>query len=96
MDAMGDAFIADVRRMVDDNPGRSMRSIACELNVSDSTVRKVVKKKLKRKSFALNAATTERRLEKAKKLLGRIKRPVEQLQQSPQLFSVGRFGEGGQ
>ena len=80
---MGDAFIADVRRMVDDNPGRSMRSIARELNVSDSTVRKVVKKKLKRKSFALkkgqfmNAATKERRLEKAKKLFGRIKRPAE-------------------
>ena len=83
MDAMGDAFIANVRRMVDDNPGRSMRSIARELNVSDSTVRKVVKKKLKRKSFALkkgqfmNAATKERRLEKAKKLFGRIKRPAE-------------------
>ena len=33
MDAMGDAFIPDVRKMVGDNHGRSIPSIAHELNV---------------------------------------------------------------
>ena len=74
-DAMDRAFIMDVERLIQEDPSRSMRAIARELNVSATVVRRVVKKEIKLKSYALkrgqfmNQGTKERRLAKAKKKL---------------------------
>jgi len=81
-DAKDGDFVKQVQDMIDEDPGRSMRSIARELEVSDSTIRRIVEEDLRYKSYALikrgqfmNAATKERRLEKAKLLLTKLKHP---------------------
>ncbi len=85
-DAMDRAFIMDVERLIQEDPSRSMRAIACELNVSATVVRRVVKEEIKLKSYALkrgqfmNQGTKERRLAKAKKLLWKLKKPTEHKQ----------------
>jgi AraC-like DNA-binding protein len=80
-DYKGTALAEDLRELVTKDPGRSMRSMAQEMNVSRTTVRKMVSEDLRYKSYAMrrgqfmSEATKIRRLEKAKKLLARIKHP---------------------
>jgi transposase len=80
-DYKGTALAEDLRELVTKDPGRSMRSIAQEMNVSRTTVRKMVSEDLRYKSYAMrrgqfmSEVTKTRRLEKAKKLLARIKHP---------------------
>jgi AraC-like DNA-binding protein len=80
-DAKDDTFVRKVKKAVDADPGRSMRSIAADLGVHEKTVRRTVTEQLGYTSFALRrgqfmtAATKERRLAKAKRLLSRLKHP---------------------
>jgi hypothetical protein len=75
-DYKGTALAEDLRELVSKDPG-SMRSMAQEMNVSRTTVRKMVSEDYRYKSYAMrrgqfmSEATKTRRLEKAKKLLAR-------------------------
>jgi hypothetical protein len=81
-DTLDDAIIANIQELVDQDPGRSMRSMARELGLANSTVQKKMSLEIHYKSYALregqfmNAATKERRLTKAKLLLNRLKAPA--------------------
>ena len=81
-DALGDGFVADLEDIIRQDPGRSMRSLARELDVHEKTIRRKVKGELNLKSYALrrgqfmNQATKERRCEKAKLMLNKLKSPV--------------------
>jgi hypothetical protein len=81
-DTLDDAIIADIQELVDQDPGRSMRSMARELGLANSIVQKKMSLEIHSKSYALrkgqfmNAATKERRLAKAKLLLNRLKVPA--------------------
>ena len=67
--------------MINEDSGRSMRSIARELKMSNSTVRTIVNENIRYKSYVirrgqfLSRQLKERRLEKAKKLLSKLKNP---------------------
>jgi transposase len=80
-DAKDNDFVEKVQEIIDEDPGRSMRSIARELQVSDSTIRRIVEEDIHYKSYAMrrgqfmNDATKKRRLEKAQLLLTRLKHP---------------------
>jgi hypothetical protein len=80
-DSKGAVLAEDLRDLVERDPGRSMRSIANEIGVSECTVRKMMKEDLRYKSYAMrqgqfmSEATKARRAEKAKKLLAKIKHP---------------------
>jgi predicted transcriptional regulator len=69
----------EIRNIVDVDPGRSMRSIATEFGVTESTMRQIVQEDLRYKSYAMwkgqfmSEATKTRRAEKARKLLARLK-----------------------
>jgi transposase len=52
-DFMGTALAEDLRELVSKDPGRSMRSMAQEMNVSRTTVRKMVSEDLRYKSYAM-------------------------------------------
>jgi hypothetical protein len=81
-DYKGTALAEDLRELITRDPGRSMRSMAQEMNISRTTVRKMVSEDLRYKSYAMrrgqfmSEATRTRRLEKAMKLLARIKHPI--------------------
>jgi hypothetical protein len=74
--------VATLQQLVDMDPGRSMRSLARELGISEKTVRKKMKDDIHYRSYAfrkgqfLNEATKERRFAKAKILLNRLKTPA--------------------
>jgi hypothetical protein len=76
------SITADIQELVNQDPGRSMRSMARELGLANSTVQKKMTLEIHYKSYALrkgqfmNAATKERRLAKAKLLLNRLKVPA--------------------
>lgn len=76
-------MISRIQDMINEDPGRSMRSIARELKMSDSTVRTIVNEDIRYKSYVirrgqfLSDQLKERRLEKAKKLLSKLKNPKE-------------------
>jgi AraC-like DNA-binding protein len=82
------------RNLVNQNPGRSMRSLARELGVSEKTVRNRMQQDIRYKSYAMrrgqfmNQVTKERRLEKAKLLLNKLKNPAANGQLI--FFSVGK------
>ena len=42
-DAYGPEIVAKIQALINDDPGRSMRKIAVDLNIADTTVRKIVK-----------------------------------------------------
>ena len=69
-----------IRSRVACNPIRSMRGMARDLNLSEKTVRRIVKKNLKAKSFAQNQKflLTDRikkaRLDRCKKILNKLKK----------------------
>jgi transposase len=80
-DRKGEDFINEVQKLIDDDPGRSMRSIARELDVCERTIRRVVEEDIHYKSYvlkkgqSLSDSTKKRRFEKAKLLLNRLKNP---------------------
>ena len=42
-DAYGTEIVAQIQAIINDDPGRSMRKIAVDLNIAETTVRKIVK-----------------------------------------------------
>lgn len=76
-------FVARVQEMIKDDPSKSIRSLAREMNVSAMTMDRTVHEDLGYKSYALQhgqlltTVTKARRLDKAKKLLSRLKNPKE-------------------
>ncbi len=80
--SLGVDIVARLQELVDQDPSRSMRSLARELNISEFVVRKKMAQNIRYKSYALrrgqfmSQATKERRLEKAKLLLNKLKNPA--------------------
>ena len=76
-------FIRNVQNIIDENPGRSIRSIAKELQVSEWTIRTVVHQDIRYKSYVMrkgqfiSAKTQENRLMRSKRLLNKVKNPHE-------------------
>ena len=74
-------IVARVQELVNTDPSKSMRAIACELEVSATLVCKIVTEDLRYKSYSLRKcqfmlkATKLRQLEKTKKLLSCLKHP---------------------
>lgn len=74
-------FVAKLQNLVDEDPGRSMRSLAAELGVSEGTIRNTVHEDLRYKSYGMrkgqfmSEATKETRYKKAKALLNSLKHP---------------------
>ncbi len=81
-DSLGIDIVARLQELVDQDPSRSMRSLARKLNISEFIVRKKMAQDIRYKSYALkrgqfmSQATKERRLEKAKLLLNKLKNPA--------------------
>ena len=77
------AFITMVQSIIDNDPGWSMRSIARELDVGESTVRRCVYEDLRYKSYAmrteqlLTEKAKKKRESRGKKLLNKLKHPLE-------------------
>ncbi len=77
--AKGLVLAEEIRNIMEVDPGRSMRSIATEFGVTESTVRRIVQEDLRYKSYAMrkgqfmSEATKTRWAEKARKLLARLK-----------------------
>ena len=77
------AFITTVQTIIDNDPGRSMRSIARELDVGESTDRRCVYEDIRYKSYAMRARQLLRETAKQKreyrgiKLLNKLKHPLE-------------------
>ncbi len=82
-DAHSMEIVDRVQEAINTDPGRSMRRMAEELEVSEWLVRKIVKEDIRYKSYSLrkgqfmSAATKKTRYEKASALLNRIKHPPE-------------------
>ena len=76
-------FVEELQNVIDEDPGKSKRSLARELNVSEGTVRKCVHEDIRYKYYALkrhqfmDEPTKDRRAEKAARLLVRFKHPQE-------------------
>jgi hypothetical protein len=77
-DYKGTALVEDLQELVSRDPGRLIRSMGQEMNVSRTTVRKMVSVDLHYKLYTMrrgqfmSEATKTRCLEKAKKLLARV------------------------
>ena len=77
-------FIQNVQKIIDEDPGRSMRSIAKGLKVSEWTIRTVVHQDIRYKSYVMrkcqfvSAKTQENRHMRSKRLLNKVKNPHEQ------------------
>jgi hypothetical protein len=80
-DAKGLMLADEICNIVEVDPGSSMRSIATEFGVAESTVRQIVQEDLRYKSYAMrkgqfmSEVTETRRAEKARKLLARLIHP---------------------
>ncbi len=81
-DSLGVDIVARLQELIDQDPSGSMRSLAKELNISEFVVRKKMAQDIRYKSYALrrgqfmSQAMKERRLEKAKLLLNKLKNPT--------------------
>ncbi len=82
-DSRGVDIVARLQEL-DQDPSRSMRSLARELDISEFVVRKKMAQDIRYKSYALkrgqfmSQATKERRLEKVKLLLNKLKNPADE------------------
>jgi hypothetical protein len=75
-DAHSQELIDQVQAAIDEDPGRSMRKIAADLDISHTLVNKIVKEDIRCKSYSLrrgqfmsSKATKEKRFQKASLLL---------------------------
>jgi hypothetical protein len=81
-DTLDARIVAKLQALVDQDQGRSMRSLARELETSQFGVRKKMMQVIRYKSYALrrgqflSQATKERRLEKARLMLNKLKNPA--------------------
>ncbi|EZA52817.1 hypothetical protein X777_08140 [Ooceraea biroi] len=72
-----------IQEIINEDPGKSMRSIAREQQMSDATVRKIIAEDIRYRSYVLRRGqfmtqqTKERRFEKVRKLLTKLKNPKE-------------------
>lgn len=82
-DRTSPAMVQNIKDHINEYPGKSMRSIARELDISGKTVRKIVSENTTYRSYALRRGqfltqkAKERRLERARKLLAKLKNPRE-------------------
>jgi hypothetical protein len=80
-DAHSMEFMDRVQEAIDDDPGRSMRQLAEELEVSERLIRKIVKEDICYRSYSLrrgqcmSASTKKTRYEKGAALLNQLKHP---------------------
>ena len=78
-----DDFIARVKNIVDDDPSKSIRAIARELQVHHKTVWRCIHEDFRNSSYVMKRGqfmtqqTKENRYEKCKKLLREIRHPEE-------------------
>lgn len=73
-------IIHRIQEVINEDPGKSMHSIARELQMSDITVRRIVAEEIRYRSYVLRRGqfmTKERLFEKARKLLTKLKNPKE-------------------
>lgn len=76
-------FVSRVQSVIDENPGKSMRSLGRELQVDEATIRRVVHEDLRYTSYAMRRGqfmseiTKVNRLTRAKRLLNKLKHPEE-------------------
>jgi hypothetical protein len=81
-DTLDARIIAKLQAIIDQDPGRFMKSLARELDISEFAVRKKMMQDINYKAYALrrgqflSQTTKERRLEKAKLLLKKLKNPA--------------------
>ena len=74
-------FVARVQEMVDNDPSKSMNALCKELGVAYGTIHRVIHEDLRYNSYVLkrghfiDLAMQEKRLDKAKKLLNKVKHP---------------------
>jgi len=77
-DCTNPEIVHRIQEIINEDPGKSMRYIAREMNMSDVTIRKIVANDIRYKSYALRRAqfmkqhTKERSFIKAKKLLTKL------------------------
>jgi hypothetical protein len=78
-DAHSMELVDRVQEAINEDPGRSMRQLAEELEVSEWLIRKIVKEDIRYRSYSLrrgqlmSASTKKTRFEKAAALLNRLK-----------------------
>ena len=83
-DAHSQEMVDRVQELINEDPGRSMRKIAEDLEVSEFLIRHIVKEDIRYKSYSLRRgqfmteATKKTRYEKAAALLNRLKHPPAQ------------------
>ena len=76
-------FIRHVQNIIDEDPRKTIRSIAKDLQVSEGTIRNVVHKDIRYKSYVMRRGqfmserTQESRLIRSKRLLNKLKHPQE-------------------
>ena len=76
-------FIHKVKQTIDENRGQSMRSIAKKLHVSEKTIRRNVHEDIRYKSYVIKRGqfisekSKENCLNRSKRLLNKLKNPVE-------------------
>jgi hypothetical protein len=80
-DAHSMDLVERVQELINEDPGRSMRKLAEDLEVSEYLIRKIVKEDIRYKSYSLRRgqfmteATKKTRYEKATALVNRLKHP---------------------
>jgi hypothetical protein len=81
-DTLDASIVTKLQALVDQDPGRSMRSLARKLKISEFVIRKKMMQDIRYKSYALRRgqflshATKKRRLENAKLMLNKLKNPA--------------------
>ena len=76
-------FVEEVQELINNDPGKSMRAIAREKGIDEKVVRQVVHEDIRyfsyrmRKGQFLSKRMQEKRLKHAKKLVNKLKHPVE-------------------
>lgn len=80
-DDLGPEFDPRLQEVIDEDPGRPMRSLATQFGVSKRTINRKVTEEIRYKSYAfrkgqfMNQATKNRRFKKAKLMLNALKNP---------------------
>ena len=76
-------FVDKVKNVISKDPGKSMRAIAKDMKTSEALIRKCVSEDLRYKSYKmrkgqlLTAKAKEKRLKHSKKLLNKLKHPLQ-------------------
>jgi DNA-binding transcriptional regulator YhcF (GntR family) len=75
-------FVTTLQEKINDNPSKSMRALAKEMQCNEKTIRKCIQEDIRYKSYKMrrgqfmSEATKQKRFQKAKLLLNRLKKPA--------------------